>query len=159
MAVISGYHVDEYCLDAFREAVKALEARLDAVKLTDCGSISPGDFIARVPPKIRSDAKSGALRQIPVFQIEAVGDDFAEDGSLVRSEEPSFLYFESRACYLLDLNTEQPSFDLSHESHAGAVDCFDPREIGRVKEKHADLDDDLRGILFRIPADRVVCEP
>jgi hypothetical protein len=155
VAVISGYHVDEYCLKAFREAVKALQRRLEAVKVTDFSTISPGDFIARVPPKIMSDSAAGALRQIPVYQIEAVGDDFAEDGSLVRSDEPSYLYFESRVCYLLDLNPEEPRFEASSEFHAGAIDCFDGREIGQVKEKHNHLDEDLRGILYRIPAERV----
>ena len=155
MAVISGYHVDDYCVAAFRSVIQVLLENLSAEKITDLSSISAGDFVARIPPKIRSDGESGALRTVPVYQIKAVGNDFSEDGSLVLNGQPDYLYFETNACYSLDLNAEEPRFERSDESHSGAIDCFDAREMGRLKEKHIDVPDDLKGILYRIPADRI----
>jgi hypothetical protein len=155
MAVISGFHVDDYCIPTFLDAVQALRERLGAEKVTDFLSIVPGDLVARVPPKITSEGTSKRLRPIPVYEISAVGDDFDESGNLVRGEESGHLYFESSVCYLLDLNSEEPCFKDSGESVEGTISCFDAREVGLLKEKHQHLPEELRGILYRIPAERV----
>ena len=91
MAVISGFHVDEYCLPAFKSVVKLLFQCLAAEKITDFLTIAPGDFVARVPPKISSEQASQQLRQIPVYQIKAVGDDLDENGQLVRTGQSDHL--------------------------------------------------------------------
>ncbi len=153
MAIISGYHVDEYCLQPFRDVVRMLRERFGAQKVTDFASIAPGDLIARIPPKITSDQRSAALRQVPVYRIDAVGDDVDEDGHLIRTGQSDHLYFEADSCYLLDLNLEEPVLEVSGEDQAGTIDCFDARDIGRLKEEDAALDEDLKGILYRIPAE------
>jgi len=155
MAVISGYHVDDYCVGAFRRAVGILREQLGAEKVRDFASIGPGDLIARVPPKISGDATSGAVKQIPVYAIAVVGGDFDDEGNLVSVEGCDHLYFQASACYLLDISTSQPKVEPSAESYDGMIDCFDGREIDRVKSKHEDLDDDLKGILYRLPAERL----
>ena len=155
MAVISGYHVDDYCVEAFRQAVSALRDRFGAEKVTDFSSISPGHLIARVPPKIRGEEQSGEIRPIPVYRIKMVGTDFDDEGGLVRTDEPGHLYFEASACYLLDLSSEDARFALSDESCEGVINYFEAREIGRLKEKYSCLDEDLKGILYRIHPDRV----
>jgi hypothetical protein len=151
VAIISGYHVDEYCVQPFRDAVRMLQERFGAQKVTDFASIAPGDLIARVPPKITGDQKSAALRQIPVYKIDAVGDDVDEDGHLICTGQSDYLYFQSDCCYLLDLNLAEPVFEVSSEHQAGAIDYLDARDIGRLKEEHAALDEDLKGIVYRIP--------
>lgn len=159
VAVISGFHVDDYCLPAFRDAVKLLTDCLDGSRITDFSAIAPGDFVARVPPKIRSESASQSLKQIPVYQISAVGGDFDDEGELVHTGQQDHLYFEAGVCYLLDLNSGAPHFEESSDFRAGMVGCFEAREIGRVKEKYRGLDEDLRGILFGIPGERVTLSP
>ena len=151
VAVISGYHVDEYCVQAFTEAVRMLQERFGAQKVTDFATIAPGDLIARVPPKIVSDEKSGSRRQVPVYRIQAVGDDFDENGDLTRTAQSDYLYFQADRCYLLDPSAQEPLLEVSDEYQAGVVDCFESRDVGRVKETHAGLDEDLKGILYRLP--------
>jgi hypothetical protein len=155
MAVISGFHVDEYCLPAFKSVVELLADRLAAQKITNFLDIAPGDFIARVPPKITSEKASQVLNRIPVYQIEAVGDDFDDEGKLVRTGQSDYVYFEAGTCYLLDLSSGEPEFEESAEPLVGAMGCFEAREIGRVKEKHQGIDEYLKGILYKIPADRI----
>jgi hypothetical protein len=155
MAVISGYHVDDYCVGAFRSVVRALNEHFSSERVTSFADISPGDLIARIPPKIISEGAAKVLRSVPVYRIKQVGTDFDEEGRLVRTDEPGFLYFEAIACYDLDLNGEKPSFSESAEPCEGAINCFDGREIGQVKEKHQHLEEDLKGILYRVPPDRL----
>ncbi|MBN1458748.1 MAG: hypothetical protein JXA57_04375 [Armatimonadetes bacterium] len=155
MAVISGYHVDDYCVEAFRRVLSTLTERFSAEKVMAFADISPGDLIARIPPKIISEGAAKVLKPVPVYLVKQLGTDFDEDGQLIRTEEPSFLYFEASACYDFDLNGEEPVVTESAESCEGAINCFDGREIGQVKEKHQDLEEDLKGILYRIPADRL----
>jgi hypothetical protein len=150
MAVISGFHVDDYCVPAFTDAVKMLLERLAAEKVTDLLDIAPGDFIARVPPKILGEGAK-RLRPVPVFEIKSVGSDFDEEGNLVRGEQSEFLYFEASVCYALDLNSDEPRFEESSEPVVGAINCFDAREIGQVKDKHGNLPEELKGILYKLP--------
>jgi len=155
MAVISGFHVDDYCVPAFRDAVRTLRERLSAKKITDFQSIAPGHLVARVPPKIKPEGTATLTASIPVFQVKAVGDDFDEEGNLGRRGQSDYLYFEASVCYLLDLNLEQPRFEQSSESVVGVISCFDAREIGRLKDKHSGLPEELKGILYRIPAGNI----
>jgi hypothetical protein len=153
--VISGYHVDEYCVEAFRAAVGMLRERFGAEKITDFSSIGVGDLIARVPPKIRADQGAGAIKEIPVYLIGAVGSDFDDAGNLVPGGEADYLYFQASECYLIDLNSEESTLKQSAEAQEAAVNCFDARELGRIKPKYNDLAEDLKGILYRIPAERL----
>lgn len=155
MAVISGYHVDDYCVGAFRRVLGALSDHFSAEKVTAFADISAGDLIARIPPKIMSEGAAKVLKSVPVYLLKHLGTDFDEEGQLIRTNESSFLYFEATACYDLDLNGEEPVVTESAEPCEGAINCFDGREIGQVKEKHEDLDEDLKGILYQIPADRL----
>lgn len=155
MAVISGFHVDDYCVPAFRDAVRTLQERLSAEKITDFQSIAPGHLVARIPPKIKPEGKATLTVSIPVFHIKAVGDDFDDEGNLVRGGQSDYLYFEASVCYLLDLNLEKPRFQQSSESVAGVVSCFDAREVGRLRDKYRDLPEELKGIPYRIPAESV----
>jgi|GEM_PF-2473938 len=155
MAVISGYHVDDYCVPAFKSTISKLVDQLGAVKLTEFAAISPGDLVAAVPPKIRSDSAKAELVPIPVFRIKSVGTDFADDGSLVRNGDTDYLYFEVSEAYLLDLNSDKPRVEPATESYEGAINCFDARQIGQLKPKHDDIDDELKGTLYRIPTDRL----
>jgi hypothetical protein len=155
MAVISGYHVDDYCVGVFRQCIRVLKDRFGAEKVTDFSAISPGHLIARVPPKIRGEQQPAEARLVPIYRIKAVGTDFGDDGGLVRTGDPGYLYFEASACYLLDPMGEEAGLARSDEPYEGIVNCFDAREIGRVKEKHSHLDEDLKGILYRIPPEQL----
>ena len=155
MAVISGYHVDDYCVEAFRRVLKALNECFSAEKVTAFAEISAGDLIARIPPKIMSEGAAKVLKPVPVYVVKHLGTDFDEEGQLIRTDESSFLYFEATACYDLDFNGEEPVVTQSAEPCEGAINCFDGREIGQVKEKHQELEDDLKGILYRISGDRL----
>jgi hypothetical protein len=155
MAVISGYHVDDYCVEAFRRVVGTLTERFSAEKIMTFADISPGDLIARIPPKIMSEGAAKMLKPVTVYAVSQLGTDFDEEGRLIRTSEPGFLYFEATLCYDLDLNGEEPVISESAEPCEGAINCFDGREIGQVKEKHQDLEGELKGILYRIPADRL----
>ena len=159
MAVISGYHVDEYCVEVFRQAIKALKDRFGAEKVADFSAISPGDLIARIPPKIRGEEQPDEIRPIPIYRIKTVGTDFDDDGGLVRTTDPGYLYFEASDCYLLGFTSEEARLARSDEPYEGTINCFDAREIGRVKEKHSHLDEDLKGILYRIPPERLRTDP
>jgi len=155
VAIISGYHVDDYCLQGFKKAVRVLKERLAAEKITDFANIGTGDLIARVPPKITSGEKAGEIRQIPVYRICALGDDFDSNGDLVHTGESDHLYFQADCIYLLDLNAEELTFTVSGEHDAGAIDYFDARDLGRMMEQYGDLAEDLKGILYRIPSEAV----
>jgi hypothetical protein len=154
MAVISGFHVDEYCVPVFKAVVRMLVEQFSAEKITDLGSISCGDLIARVPPKIRGE-KASAIGLIPIYRIRALGDDFDEEGNLVSTGQGLHLFFEASGCYLLDLNSSEAHLEESREPHEGAVNCFEPRETGRVKDKYGELEEELKGILYRIPEERI----
>jgi len=154
MAVISGYHVDDYCVPAFKSTIARLVEQFSAVKLIDFASISSGDLVAAIPPKIRSDSAKAELVPIPVFRIKSVGTDFADDGTLVRTGDTDYLYFEVSEAYLLDLNSDQPRVEPATEFYEGAINCFDARQIGQLKPKHDDIDEELKGTLYRIPTDR-----
>jgi hypothetical protein len=158
MAVISGFHVDDYCLPAFREAVSRVVEQLGGEKVYDFAAIKPGDFIARVPPKIVSDNATERFKEIPIYRVLTIGDDFDEEGKLVWKEPTEYLYFEMRACYQIDLNSAEPVCSPSNEFEVGTIGCFEAREIGAVKAKYEDIEDVLKGILFRIPSERVVGE-
>jgi len=155
VAIISGYHVDDYCLEDFRKAVRMLKERLAGEKVTDFAEIATGDLIARVPPKIASGEKGGEIRRIPVYRICALGDDFDSNGDLVRTGESDHLYFQADCVYLLDLNADEPTLEISGEHDIGAIDYFDARDLGRMLEEHADLAEDLKGILYRVPSEGV----
>ena len=83
MAVISGYHVDDYCVGAFRSAVRALNEHFSAEKVITFADISPGDLVARVPPKILAEGAAKVLKPVPVYLIKQVGTDFDDEGRLV----------------------------------------------------------------------------
>ena len=42
---------------------------------------------------------------------------------------------------------------IGYKDQAGAIDCFDARDIGRLEEEGAALGEDLKGILYMIPAE------
>ena len=151
MSVISGYHVDEYCVQAFREAVRVLQERFAAEKVTDFADIAPGDLIARVPPKIIGDQHASGPRPVPIYRILAAGDDFDENGQLISTGQSDYLYFQADSCYLLDVSAGEPRLEQSGEHDPGLMDCFDARDVGRVKDQHAHLEDDLKGILYKLP--------
>ena len=151
MAVISGYHVDDYCVPMFRQVVTALRERLGAQKITELSEVRPGELIARVPPKIGSTDAPGQLRPILVFRIKAVGQDLDENGKLVFTGDPSYLYFQADQCLLLNFVGDEPRVEQSHEASDEAIDCFSAQDVGHVKEKHQGLEEDLKGILYRIP--------
>jgi len=155
VAIISGYHVDDYCLEDFRKAVRRLIERLAAEKITDFAAIRTGDLVARVPPKITSGETAGRIRSIPIYRICALGDDFDSNGDLVHTGQSDHLYFQADCVYLLDLNEEEPALEVSGEHDAGAVDYFDARDLGRMLEQHAELAEDLKGILYRVPTEVV----
>lgn len=156
MAVISGYHVDDYCVPVFRQVVKALRDRLGAEKITDLLEVRPGDLIARVPPKIGGADAPDQPRPVPVFRIRTVGQDFDESGNLVLTSGADYLYFEADQCLLLSFSAGEPYVGPSDDVSEGAVDCFNAQDVGRVEEKHQGLDEDLKGILYRIPPDRLL---
>lgn len=155
MAVISGYHVDDYCVPVFKQVVEALRERLGAQKITDLSEVCPGDLIARVPPKIGGADAPDRPRPVPVYRIKAVGHDIDENGKLVFASDPGYLYFEAGQCLLLTFLAGEPHLEQSADVGDGVIDCLTAEDAGRVKEKHQCLEEDLKGILYRIPADRL----
>ena len=155
MAVISGYHVDDYCVPVFKQIVRAMRDCLGAEKIADLSEVGPGDLIARVPPKIGSADAPDQSRPVPVFRIRAVGQDFDESGKLVLTGDQGYLYFEVDQCLLLSFPGGEPHVGPSDDVSQGTVDCFNAQDVGRVEEQHQGLDEDLRGILYRIAPDRL----
>ena len=154
MGAISGYLVDDYCVKAFKDAVEKLKECLGAEKVMDFSAIDSGDFIAKIPPKIK-ESEGAKFNLIVIYQIAQVGNDFDENEGLVmdKSMETEFLYFEAADCYHLDLNN-WPSIEGPSEV-ADSTNYIEARDIGLLKEKYQELERALKGIVYKIPRERL----
>ena len=137
--IIGGVHIDSDYAEEFYKVVKLLEG-LGAVRISSFDQIQEGDYILKVPPRVRGieitgsgDMKLGALKDLSIYRVQIYGsqqhsngDPYVPPGFDFNKTEVVYFStgFEPPYGYVLNLETR-----TLNEIKFPTYDCIERREL------------------------------